>query len=222
MHAPQYAFRGIGMDLELIDWLNTHTFPEEQKYKELDYAKRAYRIFGEDFIQSATTRACIFGTIHTEATLWLMEFLEKAGMSAYVGKVNMDWNSLTIYVKLDGDRQQKTQRKKWILQCKTLKQVKPILTPRFIPSCSDELMEALSKLQKRFHLPVQSHLSENLGEIQWVRELCPDTCYGEAYDKYQMFGGECPTIMAHCVHSTEEEQKIMKEQGVFVAHCPPD
>lgn len=220
VHAPQYAFRGIGMDLELIDWLNTHTFPEEQKYKELDYAKRAYRIFGEDFIQSATTRACIFGTIHTEATLWLMEFLEKAGMSAYVGKVNMDRNSPDNLCEA-GWRQAAEDTEKWILQCKNLKQVKPILTPRFIPSCSDELMEALSKLQKRFHLPVQSHLSENLGEIQWVRELCPDTsCYGEAYDKYQMFGGECPTIMAHCVHSTEEEQKMMKEQGVFVAHCP--
>lgn len=220
VHAPQYAFRGIGMDLELIDWLNTHTFPEEQKYEELDYAKKAYTIFCEDLMRSATTRACIFGTIHTEATLLLMKLLEEAGMSAYVGKVNMDRNSPDNLCEA-GWQQAAEDTEKWILQCENLKQIKPILTPRFIPSCSNELMEILSKLQKHYHLPVQSHLSENLGEIQWVRELCPDTsCYGEAYDKYQMFGGECPTIMAHCVHSTEKEQKMMKEQGVFVAHCP--
>ena len=118
-----------------------------------------------------------------------------------------------------GWRQAAEDTEKWILQCKNLKQVKPTLTPRFIPSCSDELMEALSKLQKRFHLPVQSHLSENLGEIQWVREFCPDTsCYGEAYDKYQMFGGECPTVIWHIVFIVQRRsKKMMKEQGVFVS-----
>lgn len=60
VHAPQYAFRGIGMDLELIDWLNTHTFPEEQKYEELDYAKKAYTIFCEDLMRSATTSIISF------------------------------------------------------------------------------------------------------------------------------------------------------------------
>ena len=220
VHAPQYAFRGIGMDLELIDWLNTHTFAEEQKYQSLDYAKNAYEIFCEDLVQSATTRACIFGTIHTEATLCLMELLEQSGMSAYVGKVNMDRNSPEDLCEADW-KQAAEDTEKWILQCETLEHVKPILTPRFIPSCSDALMEALSKLQKQYHLPIQSHLSENLGEIQWVKELCPDTsCYGDAYQKYEMFGGECPTIMAHCVHSTEEVQRMMKEQGVFIAHCP--
>ena len=67
----------------------------------------------------------------------------------------------------------------------------------------------------------ESHLSENFGEIAWVQELCPDTSfYGEAYNKYGMFGNDCKTIMAHCVHSTENEIKMMKDQGVFIAHCP--
>ena len=68
---------------------------------------------------------------------------------------------------------------------------------------------------------MQSHLSENFGEIQWVHELCPDTrFYGEAYDKYGMFGKRCPTVMAHCVHSTEEEIQLIKKNQVFIAHCP--
>ena len=99
--------------------------------------------------------------------------------------------------------------------------MQPILTPRFTPSCSDELMELLHDIQKETGLPVQSHLSENLGEIAWVQELCPwAEFYGDAYDHFGMFGGKCRTIMAHCVYSGEEEIRRMKENGVFIAHCP--
>lgn len=73
VHAPQYPFRGLGMDLELIGWLDTHTFPEEAKYADLEYADKAYSIFAQDLQNSATTRACIFGTVHAQATLLLME-----------------------------------------------------------------------------------------------------------------------------------------------------
>ena len=69
VHAPQYTFRGLGMDQELIDWLNTHTFPEEEKYKDTEYAQKAYNIFIDDLLHSATTRACVFATCHKEATL---------------------------------------------------------------------------------------------------------------------------------------------------------
>lgn len=221
VHAPQYSFRGLGMDMELIDWLNTHTFPEESKYADLEYAKKAYEVFVQDLLQSATTRACIFGTLHKDATLLLMDMLEKAGLAAYVGKVNMDRNS-PEYLCEKSVSQAVKDTKEWIENCgQRFEKVKPILTPRFIPTCSDELMSELSALQKKYDLPMQSHLSENLGEIQWVKELCPDTrFYGEAYDKHQMFGGECKTIMAHCVYSTKEEIALMEKQNVFVAHCP--
>lgn len=220
IHAPQYPFRGLGMDLELIEWLNTHTFVEEAKYQNIEYADKAYDIFVEDLLKSATTRACVFGTIHREATTMLMQKLEVAGIKAYVGKVNMDRNS-PEYLCEESVKQAVVDTEKWIIDCEKFENVKPILTPRFIPTCSDELMEKLSVLQKKYHLPVQSHMSENLGEIQWVKELCPDTAfYGEAYDKYDMFGKECNTIMAHCVHSEKDEIDLMKKQKVFVAHCP--
>lgn len=220
VHAPQYSFRGLGMDLELIEWLNTHTFVEEAKYADLEYAKKAYDIFVEDLIDSATTRACIFGTIHTDATLLLMEKLENAGIVAYVGKVNMDRNSPQYLCEESAEKSaQDTQ--KWLVDSQRFQYVKPILTPRFTPSCTDELFERLSELQKKYHLPVQSHLSENLGEIDWVKELCQGTqFYGESYHQYGMFGNACPTIMAHCVHSGEAEIEMMRKQQVFVAHCP--
>ena len=86
IHAPQYAFRGMGMDYELMEWLNTHTFPEEAKYKDADYAKKAYTIFADNMKKSATTRACIFATRHRSATEILMDLMEETGLVTYVGK----------------------------------------------------------------------------------------------------------------------------------------
>ena len=75
IHAPQYAYRGLGMDRELLDWLNTYAFPEESKYGDLAYADRAYTIFANAVKSSATTRLVIFGTLHREATELLMDKL---------------------------------------------------------------------------------------------------------------------------------------------------
>ena len=220
VHAPQYSFRGLGMDLELIGWLDTHTFVEEAKYSDLEYADNAYNIFAEDLLNSATTRACVFGTIHPEATKLLMEKLDNTGIKAYVGKINMDRNSPSNLCEKNSE-QAFADTEKWITGSMGFENVKPILTPRFIPTCSDGLMEKLSVLQQKYSLPVQSHLSENLGEIQWVKELCPGTAfYGEAYDRYGMFGKLLPSIMAHCVHSSKDELELMKKQNVFIAHCP--
>ena len=222
VHAPQYTFRAMGMDMELLEWLETNTFPEEAKYQDLEYARRAYRIFTDNLKRSATTRACIFGTIHRDATLLLMDQLEQSGLVTYVGKVNMDRNC-PDYLREESAEESGIQTVEWIKDVlhKKYQNTMPILTPRFTPSCSDELMENLKKIQMYYQIPVQSHLSENLGEIAWVKELCPwSEFYGDAYDHFGLFGGECPTIMAHCVYSGEEEIARMKERGVFIAHCP--
>lgn len=222
VHAPQYTFRGMGMDMELLDWLDTRTFPEETRYENLSYAKEAYQMFVGDLKKSATTRACIFATRHEDATVLLMELLEEAGVCAYVGKVCMDRNSPDSLRESDADASANAT-KRWLMACqeKNFSHVKPILTPRFIPTCTDELMEQLSEIQKQYQLPMQSHLSENIGEIAWVKELCPwSESYGEAYEHFDLFGKEVPTIMAHCVHSTKEEREKMLKNGVFIAHCP--
>lgn len=221
IHAPQYSFRGLGMDLELLDWLNTNTFPEEAKYQDLDYARKAYSIFADSMKRSGTTRACIFATIHKEATRLLMDLMEETGLKTYIGKVNMDRNSPEYLCESDAARSEEDTVDWLLTSVSGYDNVKPILTPRFIPSCTDELMERLGRIQKRFELPVQSHLSENQGEIAWVQELCPTTrFYGEAYDQFGLFGGEVLTVMAHCVSSSEEEIKLMRERGVYIAHCP--
>ena len=222
VHAPQYSYRGLGMDMELLEWLETNTFPEEAKFRETEYAKKAYRIFVDRMRRSATTRACIFATVHREATLLLMDMLEEAGLSTMVGKVNMDRNC-PDYLREESAEVSAAETVEWIKDVlhKKYKHTRPILTPRFTPSCTDDLMERLKMIQMRYELPLQSHSSENPGEISWVKELCPwSEFYGDAYDKFGLFGSDCPTIMAHCVYSDEKEITRMKENGVYIAHCP--
>lgn len=221
VHAPQFSFRGLGMDMELLEWLNTYTFPEESKYRDLDYAAKAYGNFVNHLLHSTTTRACVFATVHVPATLLLMRLLEDSGLHAYVGKVNMNRSS-PAYLQEVSTNQSIRDTERWLHQSMgAFHHVKPILTPRFIPSCTDDLMYALRDVREKYNLPVQSHLSENFGEIAWVQELCPRSkFYGDAYDQFRMFGGGYPCIMAHCVHSNEAEQELIKKNGVFIAHSP--
>ena len=219
LHAPQYSYCGTGMDLELLDWLNKYTFPEESKYKELDYAKKNYEIFVNDLTKSATTRASIFATLHVEATLLLMDMLEKKKICCYVGKVGMDRNSPDFYIEKNGEE----ETIRFLEECKkrNYQYAKPIITPRFTPSCTDDYMDKLGKLAEKYDLPVQSHLSENPGEIEWMKQLRPnDAFYGESYDKYGLFGKNRKTIMAHCVHCPKDENDLIKKNGVYIAHCP--
>lgn len=221
VHAPQYRFRSSGLSLELLDWLNTYTFIEESKFKNEDYAKKIYSSFINELKYGATTRACIFATIHTKATLLLMDELENSGLISYVGKVNMDRNSPDFLVETT--KESITSTREWLesIKLKKYKRCKPILTPRFIPSCSDELMRGLKEIQVEYDLPFHSHLSENDKEIEWVKRLCPTSKnYGDAYNQFGLFGGSCKTIMAHCVSSGEDEIELMKRNGVFVAHSP--
>ena len=149
-----------------------------------------------------------------------MDLMEKTGLRTFIGKV-----------KYGPKRFCHSSGKKCCCFCwdtvrwltdtaGKYENVKPILTPRFTPSCTDELMTGLAEIQRTYCLPVQSHLSENRSEIAWVKELCPGTSfYGEAYDQFGLFGGEnCPTIMAHCVYSSDAEISLMKKRNVI--YCP--
>lgn len=217
LHAPQYPMLGIGMDLPLLDWLSTYTFPTEANFADTALAQDAYEALARDLVNHGTTRACVFSSIHCDATLILMEALEKAGICAYVGKVNMDQNGGTNYQETTEASIAETKR--WLSGCDRFTNVRPILTPRFTPTCSDKLMHWLGDAAREQGLYVQSHLSENMAEIQWVKELHPDCKqYWETYDKYGLFNDH--TIMAHCVHSDLREQEALRSHHVLVAHCP--
>jgi guanine deaminase len=220
IHAPQYGFRARGMDMELLDWLENRAFPEEAQFARLEYARASYSLLIQDLLKGPNTRFCFFGTLHVPATLLLMRMLDESGLVSYAGKVNMDRNCPDTLREKSAEASAAATRE-WLEQSLAFKNCKPILTPRFIPACSDRLMELLSAVQREYRLPVQSHLSENRKEVAWVKELAPQSsCYLDAYAAYAMAGGETPTIMAHCVWSGEEEARLLKAGGVYVAHCP--
>ena len=218
VHAPQYRNQGIAMDLELLPWLQNYTFPEEMKYCDTKYAERMYRRFVHDMWRFGTMRACLFATIHKESTLLLMNIFKETGMGALVGKVAMNRNCPEGLTETVDDMVQGYEE--LIKECGEDGLVRPIITPRFVPSCTPEMLRACGELAAKYQLPVQSHLSENKDEIAWVKELEPEsTCYGDAYDRYGLFG-QTPTVMAHCVWSDGEELELIKRRGVVVAHCP--
>jgi guanine deaminase len=221
MHAPQFAFRGLGMDFELLEWLETYTFPEESKYRNLGYARNAYTAVVRNLVNGPNTRSCLYATVHLPATRLLMDMLEDSGLVCMVGKVNMDRNCPAYLCETNAARSAEDTRRWLNASIGRYKNTSTILTPRFIPVCSDELMHELAEIQQEFKIPVQSHLSESLAEIEWVRQLCPSSkSYSDAYDSFGLFGGGAPTIMAHCVWSDDSEIELMRRNNVFVAHCP--
>ena len=216
LHAPQYPMLGMGMDLPLLDWLNTYTFRTEARFADPEYARMHYRALADRLVEYGTTRVSVFSSLHTDATLVLMEELERAGVSGYVGKVNMDRNSPEYYCETTKESKRETLR--WLDACDRFTRIRPIITPRFTPSCTNELMEWLGKIANERNLPVQSHLSENTSEIAWVLQLHPDCRqYWETYEKYGLW--KSGTLMAHCIYSDERERAAIKAHGVTVVHC---
>ena len=217
LHGAQYPMLGMGMDRPLLDWLNAYAFPTEARFADPDYARTVYRQLAQELAAHGTTRVCMFSSLHTDATLILMAELERAGITGYVGKVNMDRNAAPgVLEETTEESMRETLR--WLDACGDFKNIRPMLTPRFTPSCTDELMAFLGRLAAERQLPVQSHLSENSAEMKWVRQLHPDCRqYWETYAKYGLWNER--TVMAHCVWSDSRERQAMKDAGVTVVHC---
>ena len=216
LHAPQYPMMATGMDLPLLDWLEAYAFPTESRCRDEGYARTLYRKLARDLVRNGTTRVCIFSSLHRPATLILMEELERAGIHGFAGKVNMDRNGGRNLQETTEESMRETLR--WLEECRDFRNIRPMLTPRFTPSCTDELMAFLGKLTRERGLPVQSHLSENRAEMELVGRLHPDCQqYWETYAKFGLW--KEGTLMAHCVHSDRRERDAMREAGVTAVHC---
>lgn len=218
VHAPQFVYRGLGIDLQLMEWLNRYAFPTEARFADLSYARIYYEAFADALAKNGTTRAVIFGTLHAPATELLMEILEKKKIGAYVGKINMD--TLSPDYLCETPKQSLADTRKWIEDTKDrFHLVKPAVTPRFIPTCSTSVLEGLGKLAQEYDLPVHSHISEDLGEMSIVRDRYPQYDNdGDVYDHFGLLTSH--TVMAHFIYPTRHEMELIKERGVTIAHCP--
>ena len=218
-HAPQFRNLGMAMDKELIPWLDNYTFPEEGKFKSIEYSDKVYKNFIKEVWRHGTTRIAVFATVHKDSSIRLMDLFKQSGLGALVGKVNMNINCTDDLLE---NTEKSISDTEYILEnyYNDDELVNPIITPRFIPSCNSELLKSLGYLAIKYNVPTQSHLSENLGEIDWVKQLQPESeFYGDAYNRFNLFG-QTKTLMAHCVYSCDKELELMKKNNVFAVHCP--
>ena len=219
IHAPQYPLAGLGYDDELLPWLERYTFPTEARYADPNVADVWYRRFITTLWKVGTLRFSAFATLHASSTLHLMKLCQESGLKPMVGKVNMDRNAPQYLT--ESTQQSLSSTEELINQTRSIcPDVRFIVTPRFVPSTTPELMEGLGALAREYGLPVQSHLDENRGEVAWVHELHPDLpSYAAVYEHF----GLMPTghtIMAHCIWLTDAERQILKAHDVWLAHCP--
>ncbi|SMN21357.1 similar to Saccharomyces cerevisiae YDL238C GUD1 Guanine deaminase, a catabolic enzyme of the guanine salvage pathway producing xanthine and ammonia from guanine [Maudiozyma saulgeensis] len=221
IHASQYPNCGIlGNNSTLLDWLNKYTFPTEAALSHLPYANIVYDKIVSRTIANGTTTATYFTTIDLNASKVMAQICSKYGQRALIGKVCMDSNSPEYYIETCKESVSSLIELVDYLEnelCNPL--VQPIVTPRFAPSCSRELMETIGNLAKNKSLHIQTHLSENFNEINWVENLFPE-CenYTDVYNEYGLLNEK--TILAHSIHLTPEEIQLIKLKQSGISHCP--
>lgn len=221
VHASQFAFQGMGQNIEngkWNTWFDRYAFPDESRFQNHAYAERTYTDFAKALLKTPTTRLCAYATTDRVATEILMHILAGYGFAGYVGKVNMDRNCGDGLLETTQETLEETRR--WLDQG-AVGGIEPIITPRYFPSCTTEALAGLGRLAEEYRTPVQSHLSEGLDEIEWVKALDPTLdCYIQAYDRAGLLSPVHPVIMAHCVFPTPEEFSLLRSRNVIVAHCP--
>ncbi|KAH8201108.1 hypothetical protein TruAng_004735 [Truncatella angustata] len=224
LHAPQYPNIGIFGKSTLLDWLNTYTFPMESSLSDLTKARRVYTRVVRRTLSHGTTTAAYFATIHVPATNLLADLCLSLGQRAFVGRVCMDHRDLCPdYYRDESLEEVKRATQASIDHMRSIDPdfslVSPILTPRFAPGCTAEAMSYLGDVAKETGLPIQTHLSENVNEIQLVRDLFPTSRdYTDVYDAAGLLTPK--TILAHAIHLSEAEADLISARGSKVSHCP--
>ncbi|KAG6622045.1 Guanine deaminase [Phytophthora cinnamomi] len=220
-HAPQYSFIGVGMHLPLLQWLETYTFPYESKFQDSAYARAVYEKAVRRHLNNGTTTCSYFATVHLDACKVLADILEQVGQRGFVGKVNMDRNASSGLQEDTQTSIDDTRAFVQYVQSKKNDLLTPVITPRFVPSCSSKLMHALAEISREHtpKLPVQSHLGENRDEIAWVKSLHPESkTYTGVYDDHGLLHER--SYMAHCIWCSKGERELLREKQTAVIHCP--
>lgn len=223
VHAPQWPQMGKALDKPLEKWLNDYTFPLEARYADVDFARRNYTELVSALLANGTTTAVYFATLHTESSVELARICLAQGQRALVGRVAMDDPSqCPDYYRDETAASAEAETRAFIravaeLPGNTAKRVLPVITPRFIPSCTDDLLKRLGTVAKETGCHVQTHCSESDWEHGYVKERLGKTDTVALRD----FGLLTPkTILAHSNHIEDDDADLIKKTGAGVAHCP--
>ena len=223
VHAPQWPQLGKALHLPLYEWLLQCTFPLEAKYADRAWADRVYTSLVDTLLANGTTTAVYFATVHVESTMCLADICLAKGQRALVGKVAMDdpeqcpdyYRDACATAGIEGTRDLIAYVR--ALPGNEAGLVRPVITPRFIPSCTDRLLEGLGALAEETACHVQTHCSEGDWEHAFVLERLGRTDTHALHD----FGLLRPnTILAHSNFVTEADMDLIGRVRAGIAHCP--
>jgi guanine deaminase len=202
----------------LLEWLNTYTFPEECRFVETAHAQKIATHFYDELIRHGTTTAVAYCSVHkTSADAFFAEAM-KRGMCMVGGKVMMDRNAPQGL--LDTPEMGYDETRAVIAEWHGKGRNHVAITPRFAITSTPQQMEAAAALAREFpDLHIQTHLSENHDEIRYTCELYPEAIdYTDIYARYGLLGKK--TLFGHCIHLSDREADAMSEAGSIAVHCP--
>jgi guanine deaminase len=220
IHAPQWPQMGTGLDLPLEQWLFDHTFPLESRYADTTFAREVWSHMVPTLLAHGTTTAVYFSSVHEQATVALAAQCVASGQRAFVGRVAMDHREGTpAWYRDESAAAGLTASRRSIQAIRELTdpRVQPIVTPRFIPACSDELLMALGQLAAETGTLVQTHCSESDWEHAAVLDRYGHTD-AEALHRLGLL--RTGTVLAHGNHLTDDDLSVIRSAGAGVAHCP--
>lgn len=223
VHAPQFPQLGSALDAPLEDWLQTYTFPLEAKYSDTDFAHEVYAALIDHMLRCGTTTALHFATIHLPATQILADICIAKGQRALIGKVAMDHPDTCPDYYRDADAATAVAETRALIDYisthpgNTSGRVLPVITPRFVPACTDECLHGLGALAAETGTRVQTHVSESDWEHAHVRDRMgmSDT---ETLDHFGLLRDH--TVLAHANFLSGADMDLIVARNGGVAHCP--
>jgi len=203
---------------QLLEWLETYTFPAEQKFEDLEYAHRIASFFLDQLLINGTTTALVFGTVHPQSVDAFFSEAQKRKLRMICGKVMMDRNAPDAL--LDTPETSYQESRDLIEKWHNKDRLRYAVTPRFAPtSTDDQLAQAGQLLQEYPDVHFQTHISENKKECEWVAELFPEReNYLGVYDHHNLLGKR--SVFAHGIHLEDNEFKRLAETDSALAFCP--
>jgi guanine deaminase len=223
VHAPQWPQLGKALDVPLEVWLQKYTFPLEARYADLEFAEPVYESLVESLLANGTTTALFFATIHLPATELLADICLRRGQRALIGRVAMDDPEQCPDYYRDASAKTGTADTRAFIEYvrampgNAAGLVQPVITPRFIPSCTDNLLHGLGALAKETGCHIQTHCSESDWEHDYViqRTGVTDTF---ALEHYGLLSRK--TVLAHGNFVSDADIAQIRQTGASFAHCP--
>ncbi|MFA5522068.1 MAG: guanine deaminase [Castellaniella sp.] len=217
VHYPQTQIIG-SYGAQLIDWLNTYTFVAEQQFKVLETARKVATFFLEQTLASGTTTATVYCTVHPASVEGFFQAAEHTGQRMIAGKVMMDRNAPEAL--LDTAQSSYDDSLALLDRWHGRGRLLYAITPRFAPTSTPAQLEAAAALwQARPDVWMQTHLSENPDELEWVSALFPERrSYVDVYRHYGLLGPRA--LMGHAIHLQEAEWEMLAQADASVIHCP--